>query len=71
MTTTQMNNLIESYDRLSIDDKEYLSDLLQKNLAESKRKTLVDRVKEAEANYSAGKVKKGGLKDLYEDLEND
>ena len=71
MQSTEINNFIESYDNLSIEDKEYLSDLIQKNLIESKRSRLIDRVQEAEVNYSKGKVKKGGFKELFEDLDND
>lgn len=71
MQTTEIDDIIESYDNLSIEDKEYLSVQIQKNLLESKRTVLIDRVKEAETNYRSGNVKRGGLKELFQDLEND
>jgi len=71
METVDVNNFIETYDNLSIEDKEFLSEIIHKNLVESKRETLIQRVKEAEQNYETGNVKIGGLKELLKDLEDD
>ncbi len=71
MQTNDVNDIIESYDNLPIEDKEYLSELIQKNLTESKRAVLIDRIRDAEVNYSKGNVKRGDAKELLKDLEND
>ncbi len=62
---------IERFNGLSLDDKEYALTVFKKNISESKREKLIKRVKEARKNFNSGKVKKGTLEDLYQDLEND
>ena len=69
MQSTTISDIIENFDSLSIEDKEYAKEIIEKNLIESKREKLVSRVNEAKLNYEAYKVKRGGLKELKEDLD--
>ncbi|MCL5991372.1 MAG: hypothetical protein M1419_04650 [Bacteroidetes bacterium] len=69
MQSTMISDIIENFDSLSIEDKEYARELIEKNIIESKREKLVMRVSEAKANYTVNKVKRGGLKELKEDLD--
>jgi hypothetical protein len=71
MTHTQLSDTIENFDALNLEDKEFALEIFEKNVRESKREQLIKRVKEANQNYKTGTVKKGNLKDLFEDLEND
>jgi hypothetical protein len=71
MTHTQLSDTIENFDALNLEDKEFALEIFEKNVRESKREQLIKRVKEANQNYKTGNVKKGNLKDLFEDLEND
>ena len=66
-----LNNLLDEFQKLPLDDKEYLADIMLKQIREMKRESLVIRVSEARENYNQGKYKSGKLKDLMEDLEND
>lgn len=66
-----VNNLLDEFQKLPLDDKEYLAEIMLKQIREMKRESLVTRVSEARENYNHGKCKSGTLKDLMEDLEND
>ena len=66
-----VNNLLDEFQKLPLDDKEYLAEIMLKQIREMKREFLVTRVNEARGNYNQGKCKSGTLKDLMEDLEND
>ncbi len=66
-----VNNLLEEFQKLPLDDKEYLTEIMLKQIREVKRESLVARVSEARESYNQGKSKSGSLKDLMEDLEND
>ncbi len=64
-----VNTVIESFEKLEIEDKEFVFDLLKKQLVEIRREKISERAKEAYENYLKGDVKKGTLKELFEDLE--
>ena len=71
MNTTGLNELIDTFNSLALEDKEYAADVINKQLVEAKRDALARRIKQAEGSLKKGSVKKGTLKALYEDLEND
>lgn len=71
MNTTSLNEILDTFNRLPLEDKEYAADVINKQLVEAKRDALARRVKHAEGSLKKGAVKKGALKELYEDLEND
>lgn len=71
MSGTEFVEIIEKLNQLDDNDKEYVRDILTKQLIESKRDTLIQRVKEAEANYTTGKVSSGNADELLADLEDD
>ncbi len=71
MSTKILNKLIEDFGQLPLDDKEYVVDIVGKQLVEAKRDALAKRAKEATTNLKKGLVKKGTVKDLYKDLEGD
>jgi hypothetical protein len=66
-----VNDALNDFEKLSDGDKEYFLEIANKQLIELRRKHLADRVAEAEQNYSSGKTKSGGTKDLLKDLAND
>jgi len=69
MGNTALNKLIEDFEGLSVDEKEYALDLVKKQLIEAKRNALAKRAREAVANLRKGRVKRGTVKDLYGDIE--
>lgn len=71
MSSTTLNQLIEDFSHLKLDDKEYAVDVIKKQLIEAKREAIAKRAKEAMANLKKGMVKKGKVKELYKDLEGD
>jgi len=71
MRTTTLNKIIKEFEELSSEDKEYVAELFKKQLIELKREEIAERAKTALRNLEKGKAKKGTVKDLYKDLEND
>ena len=71
MKTTPINRLVQEFNILSIEDKEYAYHILHQQLVESKRDAIAKRAKSAMMNFKKGKIKKGSVQDLYTDLEND
>ena len=71
MLQSNLSNVIEEFGHLPYEDKEYVAEVLRKQLAEEKRERLSKRVAEAKSNYKKGEVKRGTIEDLRKDLEND
>lgn len=69
MGNTGVNRVIEEFERLPLDDKEYVSEVLRRQVIESRRERLVARAQEAKNNLDKGFVRSGALKDLLKDLE--
>jgi len=71
MHHSTINNVIEGFGHLPYEEKEYVAEILRKQLAEERRERLFHRVAEAKENYYKGDVKRGNIEDLRKDLEND
>lgn len=68
MRTKDVNQVIEQFDALPIEEKELAAGIIRKAYAEAARETLIERAKAAARNAKAGKVRKGKLADLRKDL---
>jgi hypothetical protein len=66
-----LNKVIEDFRKLPLPEREYLIDIIEKQMMEAKRETISRRAKRAIFNLKKGAVKKGTIKDLYKDLELD
>lgn len=66
-----IKTLVDDFQGLSLEDQEYVAEVIQKQLIESRREYLAKRVSEAKANYRAGQCKSGSFKELMEDIESD
>jgi ribosomal protein S1 len=71
MENTTLNKIIEDFSSLSLDEKEYVLEIIRKQLIESRREAIAQRAEEAMVNLKEGRVKKGTVQDLYRDLESD
>lgn len=71
MNNVTLNKVIRDFSLLPLDDKEYVVDIVEKQLIEAKRDSIVRRAKKAMGNLRKKTVKKGTVKDLYKDLEID
>jgi len=54
---TTFASALESADQLTLDEQEELAATLQRRIAERRREELVQAVKEARADFAAGKIK--------------
>ena len=71
MRNSNINKLIEDFDILLLEEKEYATDIIKKQLIEAKRDAIAKRAKKAIINLKKGITKKGTLKELFKDLESD
>jgi len=71
MSGATITKLIEEFNLLPLDDKEFAAEIIKKQLIEAKRDAIAKRVKEVQANLKKGIVKRGTVKELYKDLEGD
>lgn len=71
MSNTSVNEVIKEFSQLPSADKEYVAEIIRKQVIELKREMLAQRADEAKMNLEKGFVKSGGIKDLLEDLEGD
>lgn len=71
MQTLNLNKFLESFNYLTLDEKEYVLSIFKKQIIELKRDEIEHRAKEAKTNLKRKKVKSGGFNELYKDLEND
>ncbi len=70
MKTASVNTVIEKFNALLLEEKEFAVEIINKVYAEAAREALLKKSQKASDNYKKGKVKKGKLSDLYNDLEN-
>jgi len=71
ITTDPKNKIIEDFNHLPLDDKEYAVEVIGKQLIEAKRMAIAKRAKEAMVNMKKGNSRIGDVKELYKDLESD
>lgn len=71
MKNVGINRVIQDFNSLVLEEKEFALEIIRKMLIESHRESLLKRAHAATSNYNKGKVKHGSTKDLYNDLEND
>ena len=71
MRNTNINKVIETFNSLLIEDKEFAIDIIKKVYAEANREQILKNSLKVTENHKKGKVKSGNLSDLYKDLEND
>ena len=71
MSTATVNNLIEVFIHLPLDDKEYAAEVIKKQLIEAKREAIAKRAKTAMTGFRKKMTKCGTVKELYKDMESD
>ncbi|MCY7362972.1 MAG: hypothetical protein LH629_13050 [Ignavibacteria bacterium] len=71
MSALRLREFLESFGNLPFEEKEYITEILNKQMADENRKNIIKRLKDSRVNNKNGAVKEGTVKDLYEDLEND
>lgn len=71
MNNVPLKKVIEDFNHLPIEEKEYALEIVKKQMIETKREIIAKRAKEATSNYKKGSIKAGDVKELYKDLECD
>jgi len=71
MNVATLNKIIEEFNHLPLDDREYAVEVIEKQLIEAKRVAIAKRAKEAMVNLKKGNSRIGDIKELYKDLESD
>jgi hypothetical protein len=66
-----LDNFLDEFSRLPIEDQEMLLDILKKRNIELKRLKVAREVKEAQREHKKGLTKRGTVEDLIKDLESD
>ena len=66
-----VQHIIEQFGHLPLEDREYVVDVVKKQLIDAKRDAIAKQARAALSNLKKGAVKKGSVKDLRKDLEND
>jgi hypothetical protein len=69
MATSKFQELIDSVEELSIEDQEFLLEIVHKRLIEQKRSNLEGRIAEARKSYQKGEVQRGTVADLMKVLD--
>ena len=71
MSNASVNEVIKEFGQLPSTDKEYVAEIIRKQVIELKREMLAQRAQDAKMNLRKGLVRSGGIKELLEDLEGD
>jgi hypothetical protein len=66
--TVKINDILDQFDNLNFEDKEYLHDIISKRLIENRREQIKQAGIEAEKDYREGRAKSGTVADLLKDL---
>lgn len=70
-TSITLNDVLKDFSLLPLSDKEYVVEIMEKQLIEAKRDDIAKRAKKAMKNLKKGAVKKGTVENLYKDIELD
>ena len=65
-----VQHIIEDFAHLPLDDREYVVDVVKKQLIDARRDAIAKHASAVTSNFKKGAIKKGSIKDLYKDLEN-
>jgi len=67
-TAVTVNKVLEEIDQLDIEDRNYIHQILSRRLIDAERSRIAKRAREAEKNYSQGRVHAGSVHDLLSEL---
>ncbi len=69
MYSPTIDNILKEINNLPEENKDYLREVILKQLTEQKGEKLLLRIREAESNYSSGETNKGTAEDLLRDID--
>ena len=71
MGSATLNEVLNEFNRLPLGEKEYVVEVMERQLIEAKREAIAKRAKKAMTHLRKGTVRKGTIRELYKDLESD
>jgi len=71
MQALPLNQVLQQIAALSVEDQTVVVQIVLKRLHESKRYQLLERIREAEDNYQAGRVTVGTVAQLMGQIQDD
>jgi len=63
-----VDKVLQTIEKMSLEDQQYISEILSRRLIERRREEIAKRAREAMQAYREGRVKRGTVQDLWEDL---
>lgn len=63
-----VNDVINEIDQLSLDDQEFIEDILHKKIIEKRRIEIAAAAKEAFDDYQNGKSQKGNFEEFWKEI---
>ena len=69
MPTTEINRVIEGFHLLSLDEKEDVADMINKQFIDYRREQIFQQANDARNDLKQGNVKSGSFQELYKDLD--
>ncbi len=64
----EISSVLAEIDKLNLDEKEYILEILSKRFIQEKRKSIVEREKQAQDAYNQGKIHGGTVSELMDYL---
>ncbi len=65
---SELNQVLESVERLPVEDQEILIDVIRKRLIEKRRDELARSITQAQKDYEEGNVFRGTIEDVIAEL---
>ncbi len=65
---TQLDNIVEAFSQLNLENQEYIINIFQNQIREKKRDGFLAEVSQAVNNFANGNFKSGSIDDLLENL---
>ncbi|HYX18814.1 MULTISPECIES: hypothetical protein [unclassified Nostoc] len=67
-SVSRLDQVLESIENLSVDEQEALIDLIRHRLAERRRSEIAANIAQAQVEYQAGKVFRGTVTQIMDEL---
>lgn len=70
-TNSEINEVLESISKLSIDDQSMIAEIIHARVIEEKRKLLANSIRESREEYTAGKASRGTVKNFISEIDSE
>jgi len=68
---TQLDNIVEEFSQLNLENQEYIINIFQNQIREKKRDGFLAEVSQVESNFANGNYKSGTIDDFLADIDDD